>query len=396
VAQEEALLLEDPPAPGRGGNGGNATSTATATAAEGHSATALSYAAAGPGGTGGFFGSNGTAGTANATSNATAVGSGQASAQAVASGASAGAAMATSTSTQGANRSVSASGTAPVGGNASAVGENASAQTLTFFAGSGFGLPGISAGTSISNATGQPKGYSLTPNVASAFGHGPADGLGAMSIGYGGQGQSLTYQTTATFQVTHPANADFLIGFESQSSLGTGFDSAMLEVFVNSFLAYQTSFASLADAQAFFTDNPVDIGLASPGPATVDVVFDLTGSQLSSGFQFDYALGTELAFGPWSHRRCRNSGPAVGERWSSRLVATAAEDRLTTNIPMSFVSVTLSGIRHARLRLFPLFRGRPICNGQSGFHRRDPRTTCQRRQVNAIRRHLRPSYPIDR
>ena len=161
------------------------------------------------------------------------------------------------------------------------------------FGGSGFGLPGISAGSSISNATGQPKGFSLTPNVASAFGHGPIDGLGAMSIGYGGQGQSLTYQTSATFQVTHPAHADFLIGFESQSSLGTGFDSAMLEVFVNSFLAYQTSFASLADAQAFFTDNPVDIGLASPGPATVDLVFDLTGSQLSSGFQFDYALGTD-------------------------------------------------------------------------------------------------------
>jgi hypothetical protein len=74
---------------------------------------------------------------------------------------------------------------------------------------------------------GSQKALSLTPNLASAFGHGPIDGLGAMSIGYGGQGQSLTYQTTATFQgITHPANADFLIGFESQSSLGTGFDSA--------------------------------------------------------------------------------------------------------------------------------------------------------------------------
>jgi len=78
----------------------------------------------------------------------------------------------------------------------------------------------------------------------------------------------------------------------------------MLEVFVNSFLAYQTSFASLADAQAFFTDNPVDIGLASPGPATVELDFDLTASQLSSGFQFNYAFGTDPPSGV--------PGPIVG------------------------------------------------------------------------------------
>jgi hypothetical protein len=246
--------------------GGTATATATAT-----------------GGRGDVVG--GVAGAANANSSATTINGNAAQANSTAAGSS-GQAQATAQTNFGDNRSVSASATAPVGGNASA-------QALSFFGGSGFGLPGISAGSSISNATGQPKGFSLTPNVASAFGHGPIDGLGAMSIGYGGQGQSLTYQTTATFQVTHPAHADFLIGFESQSSLGTGFDSAMLEVFVNSFLAYQTSFASLADAQTFFTDNPVDIGLASPGPATVELVFDLTGSQLSSGFQFDYALGTD-------------------------------------------------------------------------------------------------------
>src|SRR6516225_9997308 len=31
---------------------------------------------------------------------------------------------------------------------------------------------------------------------------------------------------------------------------------------------------------------------------------------------------------PRPHRRCRTSRPDLGERWSSRLVATAAEDRL--------------------------------------------------------------------
>jgi hypothetical protein len=196
--------------------------------------------------------------------------------------------MAMSTSGEGAGRSVSASALAPVGGNASA-------QTLSNFGGSGFGLPGISAGTSISNVTGQPRDFTLTPNVATAFGHRPVDALGAMSIGYGGNGESLTYQTTATFQFAHPANTDFLFGFESQGSLGTGFDSAMLDVFVNSVLAYQRSFTSLADAQAFFTDNPVEIGFGPGGPATVQLVYDLTASQISSGFQFDYAFGSATA-----------------------------------------------------------------------------------------------------
>ena len=65
-----------------------------------------------------------------------------------------------------------------------------------------------------------------------------------------------------------------------------------LDVFVNSVLAYQISFTTLADAQAFFTDNPVDIGFGPGGPATVELVYDLTASQISSGFQFDYAFGS--------------------------------------------------------------------------------------------------------
>jgi hypothetical protein len=51
----------------------------------------------------------------------------------------------------------------------------------------------------------------------------------------------------------------------------------------------------LADAQAFFTDNPIDIGFQPGGLADVQIVYDLTASQSSSGFQFDYAFGTASA-----------------------------------------------------------------------------------------------------
>ena len=63
----------------------------------------------------------------------------------------------------------------------------------------------------------------------------------------------------------------------------------------STFSAYQRSFTTLADAQGFFTDNPVDIGFGPGGPATVQLEYDLTSSQISSGFQFDYAFGSAAA-----------------------------------------------------------------------------------------------------
>jgi len=118
-----------------------------------------------------------------------------------------------------------------------------------------------------------------------------------MSIGYGGQGEVLTYRTTANFNFNYAAG-DFLLGFGSQGSFGTGFNSAVLDVFVGSFLAYERSFTNLADAQAYFTDNLLDIGFQRGGPADVQLIFDLTGSQMSSGFQFNYAFGTTAAAVP--------------------------------------------------------------------------------------------------
>ena len=242
-----------------GGNGGNATSTASAVASGGSSANALSQALAGVSGSLNNTSGNGLAGSANATSNATVHGPGQASAQAVVyDGATSGQALATSTTHRGAGQSVSASSSAPAGGNATA-------QTLSNFHGSGFGLPGISAGTTVSQVTGQPSGFLLTPNLMTAFALGSVDALGAMSIGYGGQGQSLTYQTTASFQFGYGADRHLLLGFESQSSLGAGFDSSILHVFIDSLLAYERSFTSLADAQDFFDDNTIDLGMTSSG-----------------------------------------------------------------------------------------------------------------------------------
>jgi len=86
-----------------------------------------------------------------------------------------------------------------------------------------------------------------------------------------------------------------------------------MEVFVNSMLAYEQSLTSLADAQAFFTDNPIDIGFGPGGPADVKLVFDLTASQVSSGFEFTHAFDPvePLSGVP----RVAESNPVPSEPW---------------------------------------------------------------------------------
>jgi hypothetical protein len=132
-----------------------------------------------------------------------------------------------------------------------------------------------------------------------------------MSTGYGGQGESLTYQTTADFKFNLSNNSPILLGLESQGSLGAGFDSAMIEVSVDNFLAFERSFISLADAQRFFTDDPINLGLLPGGLEDIKLVFDLTSSQPSSGFQFDYAVGGHVAV----------PGPTIGAGLPGLIVA---------------------------------------------------------------------------
>src|SRR5262245_22588856 len=77
----------------------------------------------------------------------------------------------------------------------------------------------------------------------------------------------------------------------------------MVEVSVDNFLAFERSSISLADAQRFFTDDPINLGFQPGGLEDVKLVFDLTSSHPSSGFQFDYAVGGSAAAVP---------GPAIG------------------------------------------------------------------------------------
>jgi hypothetical protein len=116
-------------------------------------------------------------------------------------------------------------------------------------------------------------------------------GFGVMSVGYGGTGETLTYDAEAdfTFQTTSPEKL-FLTLFSNDSS-GSGFDSLELKIVVdgNSSFTFQTE--SLDRTEAFFSDNSLLLGVLGAGNQTVDVSYLLTASGVGDGFGFDFGVG---------------------------------------------------------------------------------------------------------
>ena len=148
---------------------------------------------------------------------------------------------------------------------------------------------GTSPGTAVAQAGGiislfNPVIPAQSFSVASGFALGPLTfAYGAM--GAGGMGSSLTYQESASFAFN---SGTFLLDLLDNTSLGTGFDSAEFQIFLNGNLFDSQSFPSLAVAQAFFSNNLIDIP-TGVGPSNVQLVFDETMSS-DEGFNFDYAI----------------------------------------------------------------------------------------------------------
>ena len=156
----------------------------------------------------------------------------------------------------------------PGGGPASAT-SNASvgAGTATLIA--------IAAGQTVSVAT-------LTPDASTI-------GVGAMSAGYGGTGETLTYEATADFDFTTDRTGKIYLTLLDSIAGGAGFDNLELKIDVNSIISDHV-FTSLANAEAFFADNTLDLGLWGAGPQVVDLSYWLTASNPGDGFGFSYTV----------------------------------------------------------------------------------------------------------
>jgi hypothetical protein len=206
----------------------------------------------------------GVAGSANANSSATTINGNLAQAQSTASGSS-GQAQATAQTNIG-NLSIQPVATSQVGGSSPAI---ANAQA----GGSVFSLPNtINAGQSFSVASGFAVG-----SVAVVLG----------SMGAGGVGGSLSYQELVNFSVNVATDPIFAVDLLDSKSLGKGFDSAIFQITENGTIVENKVFTDLASAQAFFSDNLINLTLLA-GLNIIQLSFnEIIGG--GDGFAFDYA-----------------------------------------------------------------------------------------------------------
>lgn len=109
-----------------------------------------------------------------------------------------------------------------------------------------------------------------------------------MSIGYGGIGESLTYNTSAQFSNIEQ-NGDVLLTFLDHGFSGGGFSSMALDIVING-ISHNYLWSDLASAESFFSNNTLDFGPYT-GNLSVGLYWNLTSQAVGDGFAFDYAIG---------------------------------------------------------------------------------------------------------
>ena len=130
---------------------------------------------------------------------------------------------------------------------------------------------------------------------------------GAMGAGAGASGGPLTYQQTASFT---QSGGIFVLDLLSSHAIGTGFNSAEFDIFLNGDLFEKASFTDLGSAQAYFSSHLIGVPL-SAGSNNVQFLFSETISS-AGGFSFDYAVVSSVP------------GPLAGTGLPGLLAAGAA------------------------------------------------------------------------
>ena len=292
---------------GTGGNGGAATSSATGqSTASGDAVSVTSTATGGNGGTCQTFGNYGVGGSAEATAigsgsgqtistaNATAgssLNAGAVEGNAEALGASGSATATASVSNLGSysldgndisgNEAISSTASGPTQGKNTSVVAWADEQTpsnpqnpnppaqanLSQYQAVviNYGVPGIDNSTLASDPL-VNRDFDLT---YSSKVPGPTSFvLGLITLGGGSDGDGLqhtwTTSTTVDFGSSGLDGQHLILGLLNPTSTGDGFDSLTFTMMENtSTLLQQETFTSLAEANAYFTDDPIDLGAIS-------------------------------------------------------------------------------------------------------------------------------------
>jgi hypothetical protein len=187
-------------------------------------------------------------------------------------------------------RSIVTSGRA-VGVTSSAVAPGGIGTTVAC-CGAGGGVGGA-GGTAVANANIGTGVATLIPisggQAESDATRAPANiGVGAISAGYGGLGETLTYNAEADFTFATVAPEPFYLTLLDNNAAGAGFDELTLHIVVNGSTILTLDTRSLIFAEGFFTDHKLDLGWLGAGPQTVDILYSLTASEIGAGFGFTY------------------------------------------------------------------------------------------------------------
>jgi hypothetical protein len=119
----------------------------------------------------------------------------------------------------------------------------------------------------------------------------PGEAKGEMSTGYGGEGETLVYETTADFNFTIAQSEPLYLTLLGSDAEGNGFDSLELTVATSANVPpLDYVFTSLRSAEMFFDDNTIDLGSEGAGPQMVDISLLLTASAPGDGFGFSYTV----------------------------------------------------------------------------------------------------------
>jgi len=106
-------------------------------------------------------------------------------------------------------------------------------------------------------------------------------------MGAGGVGGSISYQELVNFSVNVATDPSFTVDLLDNKSLGKGFNSATFQISENGTVLENKLFTDLASAQAFFSDNVINLTLLA-GLNIIQLSFNemISGGD---GFAFDYA-----------------------------------------------------------------------------------------------------------
>ena len=104
-----------------------------------------------------------------------------------------------------------------------------------------------------------------------------------------GRAKALTYATTADFTFTTTAPEALYLNLLGENASGVGFDSLELQISADGSVSDYT-FTVLSAAEAFFTDDSLDLGAIDTGSHYVDLSYWLIASEPGAGFGFAYDL----------------------------------------------------------------------------------------------------------